>query len=222
MSERDKPENARAMSKDAFWDIIAQARKSYGQDDEMVYEYIKKQLIELGPDHAQDFHDILHAYSSLADKLGLWSVVNLMGQSSDDSFIDFRSWLISQGRDAYFAALKNPDSLADMDPGDGFWFESLTYVGDAAKREMCGRSAFDETDKLAYKHLLGELAADIEYSDYLDYPFETDELPAYFPRVSGKCPYKEMNWNYANSEIRLAREDGPPPRPQNTMEMGGM
>ncbi|MDD4496516.1 MAG: DUF4240 domain-containing protein, partial [Eubacteriales bacterium] len=34
---------------------------------------------------------------------------------SDDGFNDFRMWLISRGRDTYMAALKNPDTLADLE-----------------------------------------------------------------------------------------------------------
>jgi len=33
---------------------------------------------------------------------------------SDDGFLDFRMWLIFRGKDVYMAALKNPDSLAEL------------------------------------------------------------------------------------------------------------
>lgn len=48
----------------------------------------------------------------MAYKYGLWSAVRLMGHATDDGFTDFRAWLISQGKEAYFAALKEPDTLA--------------------------------------------------------------------------------------------------------------
>ena len=54
------------------------------------------------------------------------------GGCSDDGFADFRSWLISRGRERYEKTLGDPDSLADleMDPesDDGIFFESFAYV----------------------------------------------------------------------------------------------
>ena len=163
MGSENNLKGALVMSKDDFWDLIAQAKETCGLDEDEYVQWIKEQLIELGPHYAQDFHDILHAYSELSRKYGLWSAAGMMGQSSDDKFTDFRSWLIAQGRDVFFNALKDPDSLADIKPGDGFWFESLIYVGDAALREINGGSAYTGTDRTAYNELITELKADIQY-----------------------------------------------------------
>lgn len=124
MDQQNKLRNTLVMSKGDFWNLIAQAKETCGQNEDEYVQWVKEELIELGPHYAQDFHDILHAYSELADKYGLWSAAGMMGYASDDKFTDFRSWLIAQGREVYFAALKDPDSLADIDPGDGAWFES--------------------------------------------------------------------------------------------------
>ncbi|EKC76209.1 hypothetical protein LEA_04821 [human gut metagenome] len=35
---------------------------------------------------------------------------------SDDGFIDFRAWLIAQGKEVYMNALRDPDTLADIEP----------------------------------------------------------------------------------------------------------
>ena len=72
----------------------------------------------------------------MAYKYGLWSAVRLMGHATDDGFTDFRAWLISQGKEAYFAALKEPDTLADLDPGDGYWFESFQRR-DSIHSQLC-------------------------------------------------------------------------------------
>jgi hypothetical protein len=42
----------------------------------------------------------------------LWALAYLLrGGCSDDSFMDFRAWLILQGREAYAGALEDPDGF---------------------------------------------------------------------------------------------------------------
>ena len=80
---------------------------------------LQDRLMSMGPEQAQAFHDILHIYEELADQYGLWDAASIMMEwCSDDGFIDFRAWLIAQGREVYLAALKDPDSLADVEPYD--------------------------------------------------------------------------------------------------------
>lgn len=218
----------KVMSKDDFWNLVDEVKNACGQNQDKYLDMLKARLKERGPDHAQDFHDIVHAYEKLAYKYGLWSASELMGRSMDDSFIDFRAWLISQGKEAYFSALKDPDTMADLDPGDGYWFESFTYAGDSVLEELTGESAYDHTDKAAYEKIVEALKVDIDYGEGINYPYECEEIAEYFPRLyerylhgSGEFLY-EGNWNYDIPEIAEARQAGPPPRPQNTMEMGGM
>ncbi len=217
----------KAMSRDSFWGLIAEVKTACGQDQDKYLDMLKTRLKELGPDHAQDFHDIVQAYEGLAYKYGLWSACELMGSAADDSFIDFRAWLISQGKEAYFAALKDPDSLAGLDPGDGYWFESFTYAGDSALEEMTGESAYGHTDKAAYEKIVEALKADIDYGEGINYPRECDEVADHFLRLyerylhDGREFFYEGKWNYNDPDILKARLAGPP-KPQNNMEMGGM
>ncbi len=114
----------KAMSKDGFWNLISEVKAAQGQEDYI--DILITRLKELGPDHAQDFYDIVQVYKDLANKFGLWSAASLIGYISEDGFTNFRAWLISQGKEVYFAALKDPNALADLDPGDGYWFELFT------------------------------------------------------------------------------------------------
>lgn len=231
MTSQDRPiPGCKAMSKDGFWNLIAEVKAVCGPDQDKYMDMLKARLKELGPDHAQDFHDIVHAYEDLAYKYGLWSASGLMGHATDDGFIDFRAWLISQGREAYFAALKDPDSLAELDTGDGNWFESFSYAGDHALEELVGESAYDHTDEAAYRKIIEALKTDIEYNEGINYPYEALDLPDYFPRLYQKFVGPEQRlscincWNYDDPVIREARLAGPPPKPEskNTLEMGGM
>ena len=65
---------------------------------------------------------------------------------SDDGFIDFRAWLIAQGKEVYMNALRDPDTLADIEPYGDCCFECLSYVGDYAYEQLTGRSAYDEME----------------------------------------------------------------------------
>lgn len=58
--------------------------------------------------------------------LGAAYVIN--GGCSDDGFIDFRSWLIAQGKAVYDAALADPESLAGHITEGFAAFEEIAYV----------------------------------------------------------------------------------------------
>nr|WP_325223654.1 DUF4240 domain-containing protein [uncultured Oscillibacter sp.] len=174
----------KAMSKDGFWSLISEVKAAQGQEDYI--DILITRLKELGPDHAQDFYDIVQVYQDLANKFGLWSAASLIGYISEDGFTNFRAWLISQGKEVYFAALKDPNALADLDPGDGYWFELFTDAGDTALEELA------------------------------------DYFPQWYERHLSEEVSYVGRWNYKNPAVAEARQAGPPPKPQNNMEMGGM
>lgn len=103
------------MSKDAFWALIQEAKTACGQDLNAMEYYLQEQLVSMGPAAAKNFHDILQTYEDLADQYGLWDAVSVIKEygCSDDGFIDFRAWLIAQGKEVYMNALRDPDTLAD-------------------------------------------------------------------------------------------------------------
>ncbi len=63
-------------------------------------DYLREQLVSMGPAAAKNFHDILQTYEDLADQYGLWDAVSVIKEygCSDDGFIDFRAWLTPQGK----------------------------------------------------------------------------------------------------------------------------
>lgn len=186
-NERPIP-GCRAMSKDSFWNLISEVKAACGQDQDKYMDMLKARLKELVPEYAQDFHDIVHAYEDLANKYGLWSAAGLISYTSDDGFIDFRAWLISQGKEVYFAVLKDPDRLAELDLGDGMWFESFSYAGYYALEDLTGESAYDNTDSAAYAEIVEALKADIDYGEGINYPYEGDEFADHFPRLYERYP----------------------------------
>ena len=194
------------INKESFWDLIHEAKNACGQDMDAMLANLKDRLVSMGPAQAQNFHDIIHAYEDLADKFGLWDAAGIMKEygCSDDGFIDFRAWLIAQGREVYFAALADPDSLADVVPYGDCCFEQLSYVGDYAYEQLTGKSAYDQTDWSAYEALLMKLEQDIVYKDGIEFPREGADLKKYLPRLCAKHPEwdGQTRWNLQLKEIR--------------------
>ena len=194
------------INQDSFWDLIHETKNACGQDMDAMLAYLKDRLVSMGPTQAQNFHDIIHAYEDLADKFGLWDAAGIMKEygCSDDGFIDFRAWLIAQGREVYFAALADPDSLADVVPYGDCRFEQLSYVGDYAYEQLTGKSAYDQTDWSAYESLLMKLEQDIVYKDGIEFPREGADLKKYLPRLCAKHPEwdGQTRWNLQLKEIR--------------------
>ena len=193
------------INQDSFWDLIHEAKNACGQDMDAMLAYLKDRLVSMGPTQAQNFHDIIHAYEHLADKFDLWDAAGIMKEygCSDDGFIDFRAWLIAQGREVYFAALADPDSLADVVPYGDCCFEQLSYVGDYAYEQLTGKSAYDQTDWSAYEALLMKLEQDIVYKDGIEFPREGADLKKYLPRLCAKHPEwdGQTRWNLQLKEI---------------------
>ena len=194
------------INKESFWDLIHEARDACGQDMSAMVEHLKGRLVSMGAEQAQSFHDITQAYEDLAYKYGLWDAAEIIKEygCSDDGFIDFRAWLIAQGREVYFAALADPDSLADVVPYGDCCFEQLSYVGDYAYEQLTGKSAYDQTDWSAYEALLMKLEQDIVYKDGIEFPREGADLKKYLPRLCAKHPEwdGQTRWNLQLKEIR--------------------
>lgn len=100
------------MSLDEFWQII-EATRAPTQEEQL--ELFKRELQRLAPSKLIDFYRIFVEQEFDAYGWDLWVVVWLCrgGMCSDDSFADFRRWLISRGRTVYDAGLEYPDMLID-------------------------------------------------------------------------------------------------------------
>jgi hypothetical protein len=125
-----------------FWKIIETA---YRPDPIEHFEALKECLGKLKWFEVIEFQARFDEAVSAANTLALWGAAHLInGGCSDDGFRDFRVWLVGRGRHAYEAALKNPDSLADIldgDPVDGF---GLDMAAVRVYEEKTGLSDFYE------------------------------------------------------------------------------
>ena len=183
-----------------------------------------ERLMDLGPEQAKKFDDIACAYTSLADQYGLWTAASVMerGGCTDDGFLDFRGWLITQGREVYMAALKDPDSLVDAPDYQDQRFVRLPHIGDRAYEELTGREVYEDFDPAGYSALKMELKKDIVYGEGIGYPYGWWDVPAYLPQLCAKymtpgeltqlAEGRVDTWNLSSQEIRAARATAPKSR----------
>lgn len=199
------------VNKDTFWALIDQAKEHPGGPS----EWLMEQLVSLGPEQAKTFDTITRVYMDLAYQYGLWTAASVMvrGGCSDDGFMDFRQWLVAQGRDVYMAALKDPDSLADAPDYQNYRFDGLPRMGDLAYEELTGRNAYEDFDPAGYHALKAELKKGIVYGDGIGYPYDAADVPAYLPRLCRKYVSEKalqdhkVNigiWNLSSPEIKAA------------------
>ena len=118
-------------------------------------------------------------------------------------------------RSVYMAALKDPDSLADVPAYGGCCFEEISYVGDSVYEKLTGRSSYDSFDRTAYQALMEELKKDIVYGEGIDYPYTWSESAAYLPRLCAKymtpeelawrIEQRDDTWNLTSPDVQKAR-----------------
>jgi len=129
-----------------FWKIIEDA---YCPDSIDHFEALKDRLGGLKWFEVVEFQARFDEAIASANTIALWGAAHLInGGCSDDAFRDFRVWLVGRGRHPYEAALKNPDSLAEIldgDPVDGFGLDAAAVRVYEAKTGMS--DFFDRLDR---------------------------------------------------------------------------
>jgi hypothetical protein len=112
-----------------FWQIVEAARDAAGADGDARVGALRERLSALPPAELQDFQDHYDLLHDRAYRWDLWAAAYIMnGGCSDDGFHYFRDWLISEGRQTYEAALRDPESLADLGRVEMVQNESYGYV----------------------------------------------------------------------------------------------
>lgn len=190
------------VNRDTFWALIDQAR----QEPEDAGKWLKGRLTALGPEQAMTFAAFTDAYRNLSNVFGLWTAATVIDEScySVDGFSSFQTWLISQGRDVYMAALKDPDSLADgpdyqLDKRTG----TLALAGDEVYRELAGGDAIWVFGSYAQIAMREELKRGVVYGEGIGYPYDWPDVPAYLPRLCTKYYTEEQRHKCTSAAVRI-------------------
>ncbi|MEI7687359.1 MAG: DUF4240 domain-containing protein [Planctomycetota bacterium] len=163
------------MTEREFWSLFDTAREQAG--DAETYEndgpQILQELLEkLSAKEIESFNTIFNRKYYAAYRWDLWAAAYIIGGGcSDDGFMDFRSELISRGQAVYEAALKDPESLADVEPSvEGL--EGWQYVAGRAYTEKTGDELPDNGERQA-EEPMGER-------------WDEDNVSDLFPRLAEK------------------------------------
>jgi hypothetical protein len=135
------------MDRAEFWRIIDEVRGSTSKVTDMpdrLKEFLKQKPLR----DILDFEEHYLALFVQANDARLSEAAALaMDGCGDDTFMDFRYWLIAQGRSVYEKVLENPDILADLDlTGGDHGLPLLFYfggIGAKAYREKAGLGDLD-------------------------------------------------------------------------------
>jgi hypothetical protein len=134
------------MTHDQFWQFIDKARAAANGNLEQLHSALNEQAKSLSDDEVLALHQHIWSFLARSYQSKLWAAAYLInGGCSDDGFDYFRGWLIAQGREVYFAALENPDSLADVlpqipdwQPWDELEFEDMLGIASSVYEERTG------------------------------------------------------------------------------------
>lgn len=132
------------MDKEQFWNIVNEVHSSTDpRNQKEVLAALRNRLRNLLSEEILEWKQIFSFYQDVARRNDLWAASAAMGaHCSDDGFMDFRSWLISQGHDVYMSALEDPESLVSVNTdGQELNFEDYAYVPCKAYTE---RRAYEE------------------------------------------------------------------------------
>lgn len=195
------------MNKEKFWELIEEVKQSCKDNLQDMAPELEKRLSEYSVKDVQKFCGIYDTYHTAMNSPGMISIAHLMNHEmlTDDGFIDFRNWLIAQGKEVFMKTMENPEFLAEY-PGqsiDGWYeFEIFGYVGTKVIENKTGNY------KLAHKRLSdterNRILQEIKFGDFIDKDMSLEEMKHAFPKFTEK--FIKENEEY-DLEGRLAEID---------------
>ena len=133
------------MDEPTFWLLVEAARAEMTPALSNQPEILQKKLEALAPSEIVEFDRIFSKLRNDAYRWELWAAAYIIeGGCSDDGFADFRAGLIGLGRDVYYAALADPNSLVRQPTrGVDFSREELNYAARQAYEAITGEEIRD-------------------------------------------------------------------------------
>ena len=160
------------MAPEQFWDVIASkviVTEDGGIDARPVVDYLKT----LPPAEILAFDRRCSRYYAESRTWPLWGAASVIHNGApDDTFDYFRSWLIGRGREVYEAAMKDPDSLADVATREAI--DDLLYCAGQVAYESVTRAEMPKSE-IAWP----DLVQDIDFND-------APSMARLYPRLSKK------------------------------------
>jgi len=185
------------MNKNEFWELIQNSFEEGEWETDKQMEILIDKLSAYSEEEILKFASIYRIYDKEAYKSKLWAAAYVMnGGCSDDCFDYFKGWLISRGEEPYLNALKNPDSIVDLDISpdcDYFENEAMLSVPLHAFNKNIGTDDINvyfaagayELDEAEIKSIIDT----IEFGEDIDAEWDEDDdesLRSIVPRLYDK------------------------------------
>jgi hypothetical protein len=182
------------MTFDEFWEIIEEARDNAGKTSE-IPAWLEGKLSRLPETDIVDFGIHFGESQRALYDARLWLAASvILGGCGDDSFWDFRGWLIGQGRKVFEAALADPDSLAELELErfDGDYdrdprMEAILYVDTGAFCRRAGRDRYDSEARQRYEALQPPWSPPALKNEEL-LKVSDDDAKKLFPKLAARFP----------------------------------
>lgn len=109
------PGNVKTVGESTFWPAVEAARARAGGDPDAMAEVLEAEFAEADDETLRAFQRELVDASRRLYTWRHWTAAEMMcGYVSDDVFTDWRSWVITLGRETFTRVAEDPDDLADV------------------------------------------------------------------------------------------------------------
>ncbi|PLX15712.1 MAG: hypothetical protein C0599_16275 [Salinivirgaceae bacterium] len=108
----DELRKVEPMDEEQYWKIVEKNYRSARGDESIQASSIVRELMFNNPTVIISFQKRTYQLANLAHTSNLWAAAYVInGGCSDDSFKDFKHWVISLGKSAFYRCVKTPDNL---------------------------------------------------------------------------------------------------------------
>ena len=103
------------VDKVAFWSLMEKTKRANTANPDEQTELLTQELVKLPEAEIIAFDEIFSELDNEAYDWNLWAAAYIINSGcSDDGFMDFRAWLIGQGKTIFEQALQDPQILVDV------------------------------------------------------------------------------------------------------------
>lgn len=127
------------METDRFWEIIQTSIYKGFRNYESRQRELRTELLKLDANDILEFSNTFRNLRGQVYNWDFWAAAYIInGGCSDDTFSDFRGWLIGQGRAIFEKAVEDIETLSDIgNTDDGNW-EGLSYIASETYENKTG------------------------------------------------------------------------------------
>ncbi len=182
------------MTTEEFWELVGRAHALSPRDMKVKCDHLAAELRSLPVEEILSFDRLYTEFYFKAYSHDIWGAAFVINHGcSDDSFMDFRSTLISLGRAAYETACRNADDLADH----GIEREWATYEGyqSVAHKVYEEATGCEMPEEEGFRH--PREPSGISFNEW--------EMSKRFPKLVARYGYKDSSWLYL--KVRYEKQE---------------